>query len=121
MPDAVRPIELLPEHLAALATAQPTGLVGARIYRAGRFDEAGFTLYGQLEFLANCGLVEFIAQAGKSYIPPGDVWMYYYLTEQGRVLLKWRAGLEPVGPIERAQAGRRANSREDARSGAASH
>ena len=113
MTDAVRPIELRPEHLAALATAQPTGLVGAQIYRAGRFHEDGFLLYGQLEFLANCGLVEFIAQTGKSYIPPGDVWIYYYLTEQGRVLLKWRAGLDPVGPIERRQPNRRPSPREE--------
>src|SRR5689334_20605315 len=104
MTDAVRPIDLLPEHLAALATAQPTGLVGAQIYRAGRFNEEGFVLYGRLEFLANCGLVEFIAQVGRSHIPPGDVWSYYYLTEQGRVLLKWRAGVDRIGPIERPRA-----------------
>ena len=112
MTNAVRPIELLPEHLAALATAQPTGLVGAQIYRGGRFHEGGFVLYGQLEFLANCGLVEFIAQTGKSHIPPGDVWSYYYLTEQGRVLLKWRAGVSVAGPIERRESGRR-QSRHD--------
>ncbi len=118
MTDPTRPLALLPEHMAALASTQPTGLVGAQIYRSGRFDEDGFIQYGRLEFLANCGLVEFIAQVGKSEVQPGDVWLYYFLTEQGRVLLKWRAGVDKVAPISGRRAARRTTIDPDHRPGA---
>lgn len=113
MTTVTRPITLLPEHMSALASAQPSGLLAAQICRGGRFDESGFTLYGQLEFLANCGLVEFIAQAGKRCVAAGDVWMYYFLTEPGRVLLRWRTGAETVGPIQRSPQRRRTSHRHD--------
>jgi hypothetical protein len=85
-------LRLLPEHLSALATFGGARVLSAVICRAGRFDPAGFELHGRLEVLANCGLVEFLARDGKRHVPPGDVAMYYYLTDRGRDLLRWRVG-----------------------------
>jgi hypothetical protein len=87
-----RPLRLSPEHFAALALFQDRRVVGARVCRAGGFDEDGFVLYGRLEVLANCGLVELITREGRRDAPPGDVTLYYYLTDRGGDLLRWRTG-----------------------------
>ncbi len=90
-------LRLNPEHLKALAAFQERRVLCTRLYREGRFDPEGFALYGRLEVLANCGLVEFLARDGSRDVSPGDVSLYYYLTDRGRDLLRWRVGVSEVG------------------------
>lgn len=92
------PVRLSPEHFEALAAFLERRVIGARLCEAGRFDQGGFVLYGRLEVLANCGLVELLTRDGRRDVPPGDVILYYYLTDRGRDLLRWRTG-EGVPPL----------------------
>ena len=85
-------LRLTPEHLGTLATFQERRVIGAPLCRDGRLDLEGFALYGRLELLANCGLVEFLARDGERDVSPGNVSLYYYLTDRGRDLLRWRVG-----------------------------
>jgi hypothetical protein len=85
-------LRLRPEHLKALAAFRRRRVVGVEICRGGRFDPAGFAVYGLLEVLANLGLVELLARDGKRQVAPGTVTLYYYLTDRGRDLLRWRLG-----------------------------
>jgi hypothetical protein len=98
-----RPLRLSPEHLAALALFQDRRVVGARLCRGGRFDQDGFVLYGRLEVLANCGLVELITREGRRDEAPGDVTLYYYLTDRGLDLPRWRTGQPGPAPARRAR------------------
>ncbi len=98
MPNDSHPqLRLNLEHLTTLAAFQERRVVGARVCRQGRLDLEGFALYGRLEVLANCGLVEFLARDGDRDVSPGDVSLYYYLTDRGRDLLRWRVGDCGVG------------------------
>ncbi|HTI66414.1 MAG TPA: hypothetical protein VL460_02580 [Caulobacteraceae bacterium] len=101
-------LRLRPEHLKVLAGFQGRRVVAAEICRGGRFDTEGFGLYGLLEVLANCGLVEFLARDGKRHVPPGNVSLYYYLTDRGREMLRWRVGGAPAaaGPPQAVLRGR---------------
>ena len=101
--DANAQLALRPEHLKTLERFGGGRVVGPRVCNKGRFDPAGFELYGRLEVLANCGLVEFLARDGERGTPPGTVTLYYYLTDRGRGLVRWRAGRIP-GPRRAPQA-----------------
>jgi hypothetical protein len=90
--DANMQLALRPEHLQTLEAFGGGRVISACICRDGRSDPEGFALYGRLEFLANCGLVEFLARDGRRKTAPGTVSIYYYLTDRGRGLLHWRVG-----------------------------
>jgi hypothetical protein len=83
-------LSLRPEHLSVLASASG-GVAGALISRGGRRQQTGVERLGRFEFLANCGLVEFLERV-ESARRDGEVWIYYALTERGRILLRWLAG-----------------------------
>jgi hypothetical protein len=94
--DAHPQLRLSPAHMQTLAAFAERRVISARLYREGRFEPEGLALYGRLEVLANCGLVEFLARDGERDVSPGDVSLYYYLTDRGRDLLRWRVGrIEP--------------------------
>ena len=51
------------QTLAAFADRR---VISAPLYRAGRLQPDGFALYGRLEMLAICGLVEFLTRVSQS-------------------------------------------------------
>ncbi len=100
--DAHPQLRLSPEHMQALAAFEERRVISARLYLGGAFQPDGLVLYGRLEVLANCGLVEFLARDGERDVSPGDVSLYYYLTDRGRDLLRWRVGVVELGLNPRA-------------------
>lgn len=104
--DAPTQLQLLPEHLRTLAAFGGRRVMGVQLCKGGQFDPAAFASYGRLEVLANCGLVEFLTRDGQRHAGSGDVVIFYYMTDRGRDLLRWRvggmeAGLNPPSPVPR--------------------
>lgn len=95
--DAYPQLRLNADHMKTLAAFGERRVIGARLCRGGETDPDGFALYGRLEVLANCGLVEFLARDGERDVSPGEVWLYYYLADRGRDLLRWRIGVSDTG------------------------